>query len=317
MSEIQPLNATFFLFKKRDRAVILPATLGYMVLIVAIFGLFFFLNRQGIEDYFEWAMSLGAAGVDPQSMPMPPASVMALGPAYLLLTLIAYIAFAMYEAGCLRWLIRGETGGVAGLSLGADTWRVYFGYWIWFFLLLGAYAVLAVAMLAFAGVFAMGANTQDPSALFDLGPLAFAVILLWLVGLLYLAVRLAPAAATSVASRRFAFFDAWKVTRGRFWAMFGAFLLLFVLFYVLMIVISIVFSMVIATGFVSAATASGDPDPDQVFAMLATPQVLVPLALMYAFILLCAFVWMAAMFAVNARAAIAALEEGKIAQAAG
>jgi hypothetical protein len=54
----------------------------------------------------------------------------------------------------------------------------------------------------------------------------FIIYLVQYAVLIFIGVRFAPAAATSIARRRFSFFDAWKVTRGRFWALFGSFFIL-------------------------------------------------------------------------------------------
>src|SRR6185312_11722146 len=47
--------------------------------------------------------------------------------------------------------------------------------------------------------------------------------------LIFLGVRFGPAAATSIARQRFSFFDAWTVTRGRFWELLGSFAVLWLI----------------------------------------------------------------------------------------
>jgi hypothetical protein len=241
---------------------------------------------------------------------MPPASVMAILPSYFLFILIYYVLLAAYEAACLRWMIRGETGGLFGLSLGADTWRVYFGYWIWFFLLIAFYIVIAVV----AGGVMMSAMTMAQGNM-DMSSLGIVPVLLFcllFVALIYFGVRFAPAAATSIARRRFAFFDAWTVSKGRFWALFGAFLLLLVMFFVFYMIVAM------GLGFAMASMASGQlgqaqpQTPEEAFRAFANPQLG---ALLGGFVLIMVAATMTlyvAMFGVNARAALVALEEGKI-----
>lgn len=314
----EKLDATFFAFRKREKGgVLLMATLTYIAIAVILVGAFVWLNWSAMTDYIQWIMAMSAADTrGATEMVMPPSSVMALGPMYFLFQIVCYVLVAAYEAACLRWLIRGETEGVFGLSLGADTWRVYFTYWVWFFLIF-AYAIILIALLFGVGGAAFMSMQGGDGAAGPMGLVAGLGGLLWLIGMIYLAVRFAPAAATSVAKRRFAFFDAWAVTKGRFWALFGSFLLLFVIYLVVYVVVSVIGSAVMMGGMMSMIQAGAqEPTPEQVFAMFASPQVWAPMAIIYGVAVIGAFLWMIAVFGVNARAAVAALEEGKI-QAAG
>ena len=319
----QALNATFFAFRKRERSgVLLMATLAYVGVAVIMGVAFWFLNKQGIADYFSWAMSLSQnaalnkPGIAPSvDMMMPPASVMGLAPSYLLFTFLYYLLFAAYEAACLRWLVRGETGGLLGLSLGADTWRVWFGYWLWLFMLIAGYIgviLIAVVIGAVGGVAGGESMAGATVGLVILGVIAA------LAGWLYVAVRFAPAAATSIARRRFAFFDAWKVSKGRFWPLFGAFVLLILIYIVATIVAGGVVGGLIGANMVTqfANAEPGAVSPDQVLAQLLAPQTIVPILVLYAGLLVVAMFVMLGFFGVNARAAQAALEEGRIAAAA-
>jgi|CXWL01.1.fsa_nt_gi hypothetical protein len=316
------LNATFFAFHKREKGgVLLGATIAFVVMAVLMVGAFYVLNAQAISDYIGWATSLGAnmenakPGAPPSmDMMMPPQSVMALGPMYLLFILFYHILLASYEAACLRWMIRGETGGVLGLSLGADTWRVYFGYWIWFFLLIAFYIVIAVVAFGLAGSFVAVGGAQPGSSMGGGMAVFIPLIVLALVlGLVYFAVRLAPAAATSIARRKFAFFDAWTVTKGRFWALLGAFVLLLLMFLVLCIVASIGMGAMIGMNAASHMAQNGEPESAAAaLQMMSNPQVLVPIVVMYATMLIASMLLYLALFGVNARAALAAIEDGKI-----
>ena len=53
--------------------------------------------------------------------------------------------------------------------------------------------------------------------------------LLQYLPLIFIGVRFGPAAATSLARRRFSVFEAWAVTRGRFWELLGSFALLWLI----------------------------------------------------------------------------------------
>lgn len=323
MADQQSLNATFFAFRKRERGgVLLGATVAYAVIALLAGGVFFALNWQGFMDYMAWAMTMSerAAAADPNdpfgAMMLPP-SVAAIMPMYFVLLLVLYILLAAYEAACLKWMIHGETSGFLGLSLGADTWRVYFGYWLWFFLFIAAYFVFVILMVVIGAgaIFSMQAAGGDMNAAMMVLPLVF--ILGLFAFLIFFGVRFAPAAATSIARRRFAFFDAWKVTKGRFWALLGSFVLLFLMYVVGIIVLSIGAGVVMGASVAgNMATLGENAPPEQVFALFASPAVWIPLAVIYLLMIVGAFVFYVTLFGVNARAAALALEEGKITPAA-
>jgi hypothetical protein len=316
----EPLNATFFAFRKRERGgVLLGASIAYAVLAFGIFGLFAWLNWQAFIDYIAWTVSMSQASSDPNdpsaaiAAMTPPASVMTILPWYTLLYIVFYVLFAAYEAACLRWMIRGEVKGLFGLALDADTWRVYFTYWLWLFLLGAVYVgiVIVGAVVAVGGVLGMQAGGAD----LNVGMLFLPIIVLTAVVSIfsYVVVRIAPAAATSIAKRRFAFFDAWTVTKGRFWALFGSFLLLWLMLMVGAFVLTIGLGVAVGLGMMGQIDPTAGPANQQdMLAMFASPSMWAPIAVLYVLMIVGSFVVYVSMFGVNARAALAALEEGKI-----
>lgn len=321
MADKQSLNATFFAFKKRERGGVLwGASIAYAVLAIVLFGGFTALNWQAISDYGTWAASMSqqsGAATDPNNPfggMAPPASVMALGAWYSLFMIVFYLLLAAYEAACLRWMIRGETKGFFGLALDGDTLRVYFTYWLWLILAIVLYIVLAVVVVGIVAGVAMGGGVQnsDPSAIASLGIGAFAGGLALCLLLIYFAVRFAPAAATSIAKRRFAFFDAWTVTKGRFWALLGAFLLLWLMYIVGICLFYGAALFALGAQFWQQMATGGPASQADMAAMFASPTVWAPLLVLYLLLLVGGFVFYVALFGINARAAQAALEEGKI-----
>jgi hypothetical protein len=317
MADTPALNATFFAFRKREKAVLLPASIVFAVLAVIVGGVFAALNWQAFVDYMNWAASMGTtAAQSPESPPdmtamMPPQSVMNLMPAYFLFLLLYYILLASYEAACLRWMIRGEAPGLFGLSLGADTWRVYFTYWIWFLLLMAFYIVCLIAAGgAMMSLFAVGQGGAE--ALGSMIGIPLLIGLLVLLLLVYFSVRFAPAAATSIARKKFAFFDAWTVTKGRFWALLGSFVLLFLMFFVLIIVLEVGLGVAMASMAMSQIGQTEPQTAEEAFRAFANPQWMALVGVFIGVITIASFVFYIALFGINARAAQAALEEGKI-----
>jgi hypothetical protein len=327
VADNQSLNATFFAFRKREQGgVLLRATLAYLLVAFVIYGVFAYFNWQGVIDYFQWSMTMSesAAQADPAdpnavfASMMPPASVMSLMPAYFLLMLFSYFLLAAWEAACLRWMIHGEVKGFMGLALDADTLRIYFTYWLWLFLFMAIYIVFLIVMLGLGvGVALSFSEGGDAGAMGATALIVVVAAFAVLFGFIYFGVRFAPAGATSIARRRFAFFDAWKVTKGRFWALFGSYVLLFLMYFVGIIILSVIAGLAMGFGVFGQMQSGAEPQsPEEVFALFASPAVWIPAAICYGLMIVGVFLFYLALFGVNARAAQAALEEGKI-QAAG
>ena len=152
--------------------------------------------------------------------------------------------------------------------------------------------------------------------------LSFRLLLLHLsllqyLPLIFVGVRFGPAAATSIARRRFSFFEAWTVTRGRFWDLLGSFALLW-----LAAGLALALVLALTTGpilmqlwplFQAVWQKPSEANMQAYLTAIASPQTLVLAGLGYAgyFVVLLGLALMS--FGVNARAAMAALAEGKIA----
>jgi hypothetical protein len=306
----EKLNATFYAFQKREKSGVLlraSAVFGVLSLVLtcAFFGALYALSGGAI---------FGLTSTDPEiaNNAITPSNVGGLMLTYMLYLTTLFVLLAAYEAACLRWLVRGEAGGgLFGLKLGADTWRVYAIYWVWL-------VVAIVLTLVFAltiALFSMVLSTLPADT-----PLAMLTPLLAALIPLYFSVRLAPAAATAIAKRRFAFFDAWKVSRDRFWPLFGAYALLWLIYVLLISIVntmwlgatSLNLIMDIALGGVSDATELPAVINQAVMDSLNSPTGIATYFAVQAIGLLIAIWLYLAMFGVNARAASLALEEARI-----
>jgi predicted metal-binding membrane protein len=124
----EPLKATFFTLKHRDRAVLLPATLVMIVLVALIVAAWAALNSRMFALMFELTQLGSGQANEEQALAMF-SGMMGLFLSTFLLLIPLYIVVAAYEAACLRWMIRGEAPGLFGLTLNNDTWRVWGVYW--------------------------------------------------------------------------------------------------------------------------------------------------------------------------------------------
>ncbi len=310
-----PLKATFFTLQRRDRAVLLPVTLVFLVIMAVIIGAFVALNWGALVHMFQLFSTAGANETmsEEETARMVFGMFGFIGMAFLFMFPI-YLAVAAYETACLRWMIRGETPGLLGLTIDNDVWRVYGVYWCWF---IAQFVVsFAMSILTMPLVFMMmGEMMRDPSPEAMMRwqlTVQLPLSLLQYLPLIFIGVRFGPAAATSVLRKRFAFLDAWKVTEGRFWPLLGSFATLWAIWTVLTIGASIPLTLHLWPYFGSIWTEPSDETMRNYFTAAFGMRALALGALAYG-VMLVAGLWVAVMqYGVNARAAIAAQEDGKI-----
>jgi hypothetical protein len=315
----EPLNATFFAFRKREKTgVLLSASALYIIMASLLMAGFVAINLSTLGPLASWYVQLignlaqaGASGGMP-SFPTPPSGIGLFVASIIPFLFLVYVLLASYEAACLRWMIRSETGGLLGLTLGADTWRVYATYWMWFILYIGFSIVVGIASAAITVGVVMASHQNLAATMIATVAVSFARLALTI----YFCVRLAPAAAASIGRRKFSFFSAWNVTRGRFWALFGAFFLIILIFIVLEIVVfGVVLGVALGPALPTLSQLGPNPDSAQVMGVLAsllTPQNMIAIAAGYAVLLLAGLFIYVLFYGVNARAVLAAAEEGKI-----
>lgn len=324
MADKQPLKATFFAFRKRERGgVLLRLSLAFVIVALVLIGIFLALSWSALGPIIEWYVGIVSAAATNDTAaveaagPPPPQLLTFIG-VVMLWMFPFYLLCAAYEAGCLRWMIHGENVGFMGLSLGAQTWRIWSVYWLWFLLYIGFSIVMSFVMMMLVGVLAVSSG-GDETAMLTALPVFYALQ----YGLMiYFGIRFAPAAATTIARRRFSFFDAWTVTKGRFWALFGSFFVLVLLYALASVVFSAVWLGVIA-GYAGVDLSSVGSDPHTWLAafsemmgaylrLLAQPQSWILIGLLQVVSMTIVALLYVAMYGVNARAAVAAMEEGKI-----
>jgi len=238
----EPLNATFFAFHKREKGgVLLGASVAFgvlMLLLFIAFGLAIWALMG--QDFFTWSQQMAEvnAKTTPGQLPANFGRIFLIFPIEMVWLFFFFVSLAAFESSCLRWMTRGERSSPLNLHFGPDMWRVYGAYWVWFLYFIVTWIVFWIVILAAGAIGAMIGGRDNPMIA---GLLVFAVCAIWVVGWIYVTVRLAPAAATSVGVREFAPLKAWTVSRGRFWALFGSYLLLYVLYLIALAIVSGVF----------------------------------------------------------------------------
>jgi hypothetical protein len=229
----QSLDATFFALRKRERGGVLTgAAIAFVALSVVLFvaygAAFVLLAAPELAELPRLAGAMAGHDMAALQSLMTPQLILMMVVGNFFVLFVYLILLAAFEAACLRWMIHGERGGLFGLSLGADTWRVYGAYWMWLiFWVIGSIALAILLGVAVAAISALAKALHMDWLGVVLGVIAGIGGAVFLP--IWVSVRLAPAAATSVARRRFGFFHAWTTSRGRFWGLFGAFFLLLLL----------------------------------------------------------------------------------------
>lgn len=313
--------AAFDAFRKRGRGgVLTSASIGYVIGMLVLVAGFLALTWSSLgafgTAYYDVvsASMLGETISDPND-PRLMALMQSVGGVAgfgLIFIFFVYLLLAAFEAAVHRWLVRGETGGgLLGLNLGADTWRLYACYWIWFFVYLGLSLGIGIGLAVVLGVLgvALAGAQADPGMMIGLTILIMCV---FYAALFYVLIRLAPATAVTVGLQRIAFFKAWTATRGRFWSMLGAFVLLFVVY---LVIYALLAGAAVATvlGPMLGSFAGGAPPDAQTFlASLAQPATLAVLGGLYLVLLAAGMVFYVAFMGVNARAARVAIAEGRL-----
>jgi hypothetical protein len=315
MADRTPLKATFFAFQKREGAQLFQAGLAYvisLILIVLAFGL-------GVFALFGAAMLQSVAAADESSSTALAGSLLLLIPLYIVFLFGIFVLMSAFEAGCLRWLIRGEKSAPFGLHFGKDMWRAYGTYWCWVI-----YAIVGgIGFFVVTGVLGMAASAAlgQNGALLT-GFAAFAYLIVWF----YATVRLAPAAATCIAIGRFAPLKAWSATQSRFWPLLGSFVLLFLIYLVFFIAAwSVQIGAMLGPSLAEVDWSLATSDPQAVSeqyeqavlagmtGMIGNPTRLALYLGATIVMTVGGIVFYQLFYGVNARAAAVALEEGKIA----
>ncbi len=167
---------------------------------------------------------------------------------------------AMLMAAVARAVLNPRAGGFGYLRLGMDELRVFVVTLVLGILMFCAWVALAVLVGVLGGIAgASGANWMW--LLVVLGGLAGVAAIIWI------AVRLSLAVPMTVAENRFAFFDSFSLTRGRFWSLLGMAVIAFVMVLVISLlswVVTLPLSMMVGTD----VWAGGSSDPETIAAAL-------------------------------------------------
>jgi hypothetical protein len=195
-----------------------------------------------------------------------------MGLVYGVSILFYLVIWSIIEAALLRWLYgRGMTIRFGGAELMLIVIALF---WI----------VLPIALFVLPWALAIFAGETESAPFAILCALAFVVAIpVWIM----LAVRFAPAGALTVHDRRLHLFSAWRVSRGCFWPVLGAFVIAVLVYLGAGIVVGIVQQILFLIGGAGAfmamfATigAQEPPDPRMIIDMFTSPLMIAMMVVM-------------------------------------
>ncbi|HEX4181391.1 MAG TPA: hypothetical protein VHY32_11425 [Caulobacteraceae bacterium] len=226
--------------------------------------------------------SLNALGGQPAHDPAQTLALFRqLAPFYLSLVVFSLIFYPMLYSTMNRVVLRPAEEGIGYIRLGADEVRQ-----LGLFLLVAAiglaayialFVVIVVIAAALGAVFGGGGKT---AAYMVVGLVAVLLGFIAIGGWIYVWVRLSLASPLTFATRRVNLFGSWRMTRGLFWPLFGAYAVAVILA-IIVSLLTVVISMAVAAvagGGTGGLGAILHPDMSSV-AVYMTPGRVVSLAI--------------------------------------
>lgn len=236
--------------------------LAYAVLATLLVGLFFFLARGAIGEFIAAIEALEAANIDEDD----PGAMMALVfgtmtpllPFAVIGAVVGWVFYAVFLAASMRRYVRDER---FYLRFGGDELRMMAVSVMWWLLSLVIFIIpIGMMMASFGALWALGpdglSEAQLVSGLFG----GAGMSLVFLPVYIFVATRLAPCFGLTIKDQRIRFFDAWNVSRGRFWPILGAFLILYVVVSIISMVIDQILQFTLITSLTPQFMNVSDPD---------------------------------------------------------
>ncbi|HSI19646.1 MAG TPA: hypothetical protein VK980_17905 [Sphingomonas sp.] len=190
-------------------------------------------SALGLFAMFVPIMQFAMANAGGGAAPDPATFMQMIGEMYLFFFLLMIVMVILLTAG-LRAALRPEESSFASLRLGMDELRM-----VGLFLLfaIAGFVLMMVMSIVFGIVFgAMGMFGSMRSGQPGGG---FILMMLLIYALpLFLTVRLAPAFALTVMRRKIVIGEAWTLTSGHFWVMFGGYLVLNLIIFIIYMVLA-------------------------------------------------------------------------------
>lgn len=149
--------------------------------------------------------------------------------------LLGFLVTTILWAAAFRAVLRPDERGFASLRLGMDELRLMAVTILLYllFVVCGFFAALGFGFLVSLLQLATGGNPQLAAALATLLVVALAA------GIVFLLVRLSVVTPLVIERRRIGIDESWELTRGHFWSLLGAYILMALVFLALALLIAV------------------------------------------------------------------------------
>lgn len=248
MSDFSPSDAAlegFRLVRERPGTILAWGGLYF----VGIVGIGAFMLAAIGQDFVKYVQKGGMESGDPEALA---AILQHTWPAFLVVLLLVIFLSSIISGGVYRLVLRPEEPGFAHLRIGADELRLTLVNVVLFSVGMVFLFLLAMVAAALAG-----------------GQGAFGVVVAIIVGfgLVWAGVRLLLATPMTFGERRVTIRESWRLTRGRFWSLFGMSLLAVTFYLMVWLLFSIISAAFIALA--GGSDAIANPGELRGFAVVA------------------------------------------------
>jgi hypothetical protein len=265
-------KAVFHFFQVAGRR---PAAVLWIALWQALLtaGLVY-LTFVTLGDFYFWAISEAMAGTEPADAEVLArlAGIMSVMP---LISIGGILIALMAQAAWLRLLTRDEMSAVIPFRIGGDELRLFVTNLGLIALAVAFYlAAMAVTLVFVGGLAAAIGNEGSAGAGLAGGFIVALLFLVLAVAAIFIGVRVSAAPAMTVYEKRIAF-PAWQATRGIFWPVLGAYVLVAIIIAVLSAIVGTVLNLTMLGAFlpiageiVELAQSNSQPSDEEVMAVL-------------------------------------------------
>lgn len=258
--------------------------LSYAAIFLTLFLVIGLIGWRGVA---EWFLAMQQLENDPNPDPGEIFGVIfsvfgQLMPLILVTSLASWAIWAMFEAASQRRYLYGQK---FSLGFGGDEVRLMVVGLLWGLLSFVIFLIPGAMMFGAFGII-LGSDLNSPMddatagrLLLMLGGGSLLMFLFFFV-YVFVATRLSPAFALTVKEKEIRFFDAWNVSRGRFWPILGAYVIIVVVASVLSQLVSMVAQLAMMPLLMSLPQ-DGAIEGEQLAEFFLSPGFIIPMAIIY------------------------------------